>query len=178
MSKYTIDFKLSVINHYLNGSSYHQTAKTFCIDHKQVELWVKLYQIHGIDGIVTRTGKASYSPAFKHLAVLQLLAGKSIRTLAIELNISSPSVLCQWLKAYQTHGIMGLTSKPKGRRPMTTSTNKSDQATNVDKTDKTPTNEHAELLRRIQYLEAENAYLTKLDALIRQKHNASSPKKK
>lgn len=131
-----------------------------------------------IDGIRTRTSKASYSPEFKHTAVLQLLAGKSIRTLAIELNISNSSVLFQWLKAYQTHGIMGLTSKPKGRKAMTSSTNKSDKAAKKAKADKTSTNEHAELLRRIQYLEAENAYLKKLDALIRQKHNASSPKKK
>ena len=193
MTKYTIDFKLSAIQHYLTGHSYNQTAKFFGIESSIVQNWVRLYQTHGIDGIRTRTSKASYSPEFKHTAVLQLLAGKSIRTLAIELNISNHGLLCQWLKAYQTHGIMGLTSKPKGRRPMSKSTNKSDKAAkaskatkatktskvaNVDRTDKTSTNEHAELLRRIQYLEAVNAYLKKLDALIRQKHNASSPKKK
>ena len=168
MTKYTMDFKLSVIQHYLTGHSYNQTAKFFGIESSIVQNWVRLYQTHGIDGIRPRTSKASYSPAFKHTAVLQLLAGKSIRTLAIELNISNHGLLCQWLKAYQTHGIMGLTPKPKGRRPMSKSTNKSDKAAN----------EHAELLRRIQYLEAENAYLKKLDALIRQKHNASSLKKK
>ncbi len=181
MTKYTMDFKLEVIQHYLTEHSYNNTANSFGIKRSIVQNWVRLYQTHGIDGILTRTSKASYSPAFKHTAVLQLLAGKSIRTLAIELNISNHGLLYQWLKAYQTHGIMGLTPKPKGRRPMTTSTNKSDKAakaSKVVKTDKTLTNEHAELLRRIQYLEAENAYLKKLDALIRQKHNASSPKKK
>ncbi|UTO05666.1 helix-turn-helix domain-containing protein [Moraxella sp. FZLJ2107] len=190
MTKYTMDFKLSVIQHYLTGHSYNQTAKFFGIESSIIQNWVRLYQTHGIDGIRPRTSKASYSPAFKHTAVLQLLSGKSMPTVATELNISSPSVLFQWLKAYQTHGIMGLTPKPKGRRPMSKSTNKSDKVAKatktskvaktakVDRTDKTLTNEHAELLRRIQYLEAENAYLKKLDALIRQKHNASSPKKK
>ena len=97
--------------------------------------------------------------------------------MAIELNISNPSVLFQWLKAYQTHGIMGLTPKPKGRKSMTTSTNKSDKAAKKTKANQTSTNEHAELLRRIQYLEAENAYLKKLDALIRQKNQSKSKTK-
>lgn len=178
MTKYTMDFKLEVIDHYLTEHSYHSTAKSFGLKRCIVQNWVRLYQTHGIDGIRTRVSKASYSPEFKHTAVLQLLAGKSIRTLAIELNISNPSVLHQWLKAYQTHGIMGLTPKPKGRKAMTSSTNKKSKVAKKAKANKTSTNEHAELLRRIQYLEAENAYLKKLDALIRQKHNTSSPKKK
>ncbi|MDO5050499.1 MAG: helix-turn-helix domain-containing protein [Moraxella equi] len=45
MAKYTTDFKLSVIEYYLNHHSYHQTAKHFNLDHKTVELWVKLYQV-------------------------------------------------------------------------------------------------------------------------------------
>ena len=189
MTKYTMDFKLEVIQHYLTEHSYQSTANSFGIKRSIVQNWVRLYQTHGIDGIRIRKSKASYSPEFKHAAVLQLLAGKSIRTLAIELNISNPSVLFQWLKAYQTHGIMGLTPKPKGRKSMTTSTNKSDKAAkatkatktskvaNADKANQTSTNEHAELLRRIQYLEAENAYLKKLDALIRQKNQSKSKTK-
>ena len=177
MTKYTMDFKLEVIQHYLTEHSYNNTANSFGINRSIVQNWVRLYQTHGIDGILTRTSKASYSPAFKHTAVLQLLAGKSIRTLAIELNISNHGLLYQWLKAYQTHGIMGLTPKPKGRKSMTTSTNKSDKAAKKAKANQTSTNEHAELLRRIQYLEAENAYLKKLDALIRQKNQSKSKTK-
>ncbi|WP_156471122.1 helix-turn-helix domain-containing protein, partial [Moraxella lacunata] len=57
---YTTDFKLSVIEYYLNHYSYHQTAKHFNLNHKTVELWVKLYQAHGIDGIKRRHTKAIY----------------------------------------------------------------------------------------------------------------------
>lgn len=168
MSKYTDDFKLSVINHYLNGSSYHQTAKTFCIDRKQVELWVKLYQVHGIDGVRTRTGKAVYSLEFKHNAVLQLLAGKSIQTLAIELNISSPSTLLQWLKAYQNHGIIGLHPKHQGRQSMH-QTNKTKQASKPDE-QKT----HDELIAELQRLRMELDVLKKLEALERQQRKSKS----
>lgn len=60
-----------------------------------------------------------------------------------------------------------------------TPSDKATKSTKVTKTSKakSPTDEHADLLRRIQYLEAENAYLKKLDALIRQK-NQSKPKTK
>ncbi|OOS05172.1 hypothetical protein B0189_07440, partial [Moraxella cuniculi] len=36
--------------YYQNNHSYKRTAKHFGLDHKTVELWVKLYQAHGIDG--------------------------------------------------------------------------------------------------------------------------------
>ncbi|WFF38402.1 helix-turn-helix domain containing protein [Moraxella nasibovis] len=117
MTKYTDDLELSVIHHYLNGYGYEQTAKVFGMDDKQVELWVKLYQAHGIDGIRTRTSKTVYSSEFKHHAVLQILAGKSIRQLAIELNISNPALLSSWLKAYQNHGTWDLTPNPKAKTP-------------------------------------------------------------
>ena len=42
--KYTDNSKLAVIDHYFNEHSCHQTAQSFHTDHKQAELWVKLYQ--------------------------------------------------------------------------------------------------------------------------------------
>ncbi len=174
MTKYTDDLKLSVIHHCLNGHGYKQTAKAFGMDCKQVELWVKLYQAHDIDGIRTRTSKTVYSSEFKHHAVLQILAGKSIRQLAIELNISNPALLSNWLKAYQNHGIMGLHPKSKGRKPMhTTNTN---QAHFSSKPDDKKT--QAELIAELQYLRMENDVLKKLEALERQqaKNNALQTK--
>ncbi|USZ14099.1 helix-turn-helix domain containing protein [Moraxella sp. FZLJ2107] len=70
MTKYTIDFKLEVIDHYHNGLSCTQIANLFGIESSIVHNWVRLYQTHGIDGIRIRKSKASYSPEFKHTAVL------------------------------------------------------------------------------------------------------------
>ncbi|OOS26243.1 helix-turn-helix domain-containing protein [Moraxella pluranimalium] len=168
MTKYTMDFKLSVIQHYLTGHSYHSTAKLFGIKCSIVQNWVRLYQTHGIDGIRTRTSKASYSPAFKHTAVLQLLAGKSMPTVATELNISSPSVLFQWLKAYQTHGIMGLHPKHKGKQSML----KTNKASQTSKPDEQKT--HAELIAELQHLRMELDVLKKLEALERQQRKSKS----
>ena len=168
MTKYTMDFKLSVIQHYLTGHSCHSTAKLFDIESSIVQNWVSLYQTHGIDGIRPRTSKASYSPAFKHTAVLQLLSGKSMPTVATELNISSPSVLFQWLKAYQTHGIMGLHPKRKGRQSMP----KTNKASQTSKPDEQKT--HAELIAELQHLRMELDVLKKLEALERQQRKSKS----
>lgn len=168
MTKYTMDFKLSVIQHYLTGHSYHSTAKLFGIKCSIVQNWVKLYQTHGIDGIRTRTSKAIYSPEFKHTAVLQLLSGKSMPTVASKLNISSPSVLFQWLKAYQTHGIMGLTPKHKGKQSMLKIT----KANQTSKPDEQKT--HAELIAELQHLRMELDVLKKLEALERQQRKSKS----
>ncbi|AKG15665.2 hypothetical protein AAX09_06650 [Moraxella bovoculi] len=172
MAKYTTDFKLSVIAYYLNRYSYKQTAKYFNLAHKTVELWVKLYQAHGIDGIKRRHTEAVYDTTFKLNAIKQLQNGKSLTKLAIELNLPTPSLLSNWLKSYQTLGIMGLEPKPEGRKAMS---NK--HSTNKDKTSKNKStsktkpqdDDYAKLLKRLAYLEAENDYLKKLDALIRQK---------
>lgn len=103
MAKYTTDFKLSVIAHYYNHHSYNQTAKQFDLDHKTVELWVKLYQTHGIEGIQRRHTKAIYDTGFKLGAIKQLLTGKSLTNLTVELNLPHHAMLSNWLKSYGTH---------------------------------------------------------------------------
>lgn len=119
MAKYTTDFKLSVIAYYLNGHSYKQTAKQFNLSTDSiVEQWVKLYQTQGIDGIQRRSTKAVYDTDFKLNAIKQIQNGKSLTQLAIELNLPQPALLSNWLKPYQSFGIMGLTPKPKGRKAM------------------------------------------------------------
>lgn len=181
MAKYTTDFKLSVIEYYLNRHSYKHTAKHFGLDHKAVEWWVKLYQTHGIDGIKRRNAKAVYDTNFKLNAVQQALLGKSLTKLAIELNLPQPSLLSSWLRSYQTFGIMGLEPKPKGRKIMSNKHN-----TNKDKTSKHKStnkakpqdDDYTKLLKRLAYLEAENDYLKKLDALIRQKEQSAQSKSK
>ena len=169
MAKYTTDFKLSVIAYYLQGHSYNQTAKQFNLSTDSiVEQWVKLYQAHGIDGIKRRSTKAVYDTNFKLNAVQQVLLGKSLTQLSIELNLPQPSLLSNWLKAYQTFGIMGLEPKPKGRKAMSNSKHKASKNQSTNKAEPQD-DDYAKLLKRLAYLEAENDYLKKLDALIRQK---------
>lgn len=184
MAKYTTDFKLSVIARYQSNHSYKRTAQHFNLDHKTVELWVKLYQTHGIESIKRRHTKAIYDTDFKLSAVLELINGKPLRQLAIELNISNLALLSNWLKSYQSFGIMGFTPKPKGRKAVSKS-NKKNNKTNTDikSTNKTKPSwqskqDHEksvdDLLDELAYLRAENDYLKKLDALIRKKKQSKN----
>ncbi len=92
-------------------------------------------------------------------------------TVATKLNISSPSVLFQWLKAYQTHGIIGLKPKAKGRQPM----HKTNKANKTSKPDEQKT--CAELIAELQDLRMENTILKKLEALEHQQKNKPSQTK-
>jgi transposase len=97
----------------------------------------------------------------------------SINQAAAHFNIPAPSTIGQWQRLYNEGGITALEPKPKGRQPMS---KPSDIKALLAKPLSSLT--HEELLRRAQYLEVENAYLKKLEALAQQKHLASKSKSK
>ena len=97
----------------------------------------------------------------------------SARPTAAHFNIPGSSSVLLWQRLYNEGGIKALESKPKGRVPMPTS----------DATKKLlvkPLTEltHEELLRKAQYLEVENAYLKKLEALAQKKRLEGKIKRK
>jgi transposase len=77
----------------------------------------------------------------------------SCKETAILFGISGSSTVWQWEQRYLEKGIEGLEGKKKGRKPKTPKP-------------KPPKTREEELLDRIQYLEAENEYLKKLNALV------------
>jgi transposase len=97
----------------------------------------------------------------------------SINQAASHFNIPAPSTIGQWQRLYNEGGITALEPKPKGRRAMS---KPSDIKALLAKPLSSLT--HEELLRKAQYLEVENAYLKKLEALAQQKHLASKNKSK
>jgi transposase-like protein len=162
--RYDLDFKREVIAYYRQGHTGVATAKKFGLDKKIISRWVKQYQSGGIEAIKPKTGKANYNSEFKYQVIIAMLTqGLSQSETALKFNISSPALISHWHKAYRLHGMSGLTPKPKGRGAMTKPviTNKPDD-------EKTPT----ELKRELQYLRAENAYLKKLDALLKAEEQA------
>ena len=161
--RYDLDFKIKVIAYYKEGHSSSATGEKFGLDNKIVSKWVQQYQHGGIDAIKPKTSKAKYSSDFKHQVLTTMLTqGLSQSETALTFNISSPALISHWHKAYRLYGMSGLTSKHKGSSTVTSPiTDKPDD-------EKTP----AELKRELQYLRAENAYLKKLDALLREKEQA------
>lgn len=71
MSKYSLHFKLKVVQHYLSGQEGQKArAKRFGIDHSAVRKWSAAWTLHGEAGLTTR--HFTYSPAFKESVILHM----------------------------------------------------------------------------------------------------------
>ena len=172
--KYTFEFKLECINKYKNGEFIETPSFTNASRHtflNNVRNWASLYERFGIDGIKRKLYEKKWTKEEKFKIVAQSLSGMPLIQVALENGISQGQ-LYQWVKLYREKGIDGLECR-KGRPT---------EVPNMPKKKKVKLapseKEELELLRaRNEYLEAENIYLKKLDALVT-KREAAHPKAK
>lgn len=173
MSKYSKDFKLEVINHYLSGQGgFTATAKRYGVKFTYVRKWVHAYSAHGHKSL--NKTYTHYSTAFK-LSVLKVMAQEqiSLNQAASRFNIPAPSTIAVWRRLYNENGVTALKPKPKGRPPMS-KPSKPFVPTNKPVTQMT----QEELMQELEYRRVETDYLKKLEALARQKHLANKNKSK
>ena len=173
MSKYSKDFKLEVIHHYLSGKEgFTATANRYGVKFTYVRKWVHAYKAHGHKSLIKTY--THYSGAFK-LTVLKMMEQDqiSLNQAAAHFNIASPSTISVWQRLYNEGGITALEPKPKGRPPMSKPF-KPFVPTNKPVTQMTP----EELMQELEYRRVETDYLKKLEALAQQKHLASKNKSK
>lgn len=124
MPKYREIFKLDVIHFYFKyHQSITQTSRHFNLHKSIVKKWVAQYQHLGIQGLKVKQTHKSYSAAERYTIILPVLSRKlSVIQTTILANISSMSVICQWLKRFQEQWIMGLEDKSRGQKSMKSST--------------------------------------------------------
>lgn len=166
MAKYTKAFKLEVIYHYLKGPEGQTlTARRFGISRSSLMKWLAQQAHHGLDNTTHPSGAR-----FKESVVLYRRAhGTSLLATATRFNIAAFTTVRTWERLYQAGGIAALQDKRKGtvgrmkRVPQPPPDQKPASALTPE-----------ELLREVEYLRAENAYLKKLEALIQQRR--SQPK--
>lgn len=174
MSKYSKRFKLKVVNAYLSKRGSEQTiAASFAINRSQLHDWLSVYKRHGEDALAPRRKQQDYSPTLK-LAVLTYKCehNESLPEVALRFHIPSASTIWMWEQRYNQGGINALVNR-RGRLAMKKPKSSTDpQIANKPWDELTP----KELLREIEYLQAENAYLKKLDALIQEKKLAQKVK--
>ena len=174
MSKYTKDFKLEVVRHYLSGSeSLVTTANRFEIDHATVAKWVSRFKHHGISSL--DKWYSHYSPEFK-LEVLRHMRLKawSLKQAIAYFNIPEAGTLRKWQKLYTEGGVQALHSRPRGRPKVTPAMAKPFVPSDKPANELTP----KQLQRELEYLRAENAYLKKLRALVQEKRQAQEQERK
>ena len=173
MSKYSKEFKLTVIQHYLSGKGgFKNIGDQFGVKYAYVRKWVHAFKAHGQKSL--NKSAIQYSSIFK-LSVLQHMEQHqlSVNQAATHFNIPAPSSVLAWQRLYNEGGITALEPKPKGRPPMS-KPSKPFVPTNKPVTQMT----QEELMQELEYRRVEIDYLKKLEALAQQKHLVSKNKSK
>lgn len=175
MTKYSEQFKLEVVQNYLDGGSVglRTVAQRYGIpSHFTVRKWVLAFQLHGNVG---QGGKRRrYSAEFK-MSVLRHMWDNQLSRLqtAIDFDIRDHGMVGRWEHAYQEGGVEALASRPRGKpEPM---------AITVSIPDSPPENDNRsreELLAEVNQLHMEVAYLKKLEALVQARPKQAQKKKR
>ena len=142
------------------------TKKTL---HEHIRKWAKVYELYGENGLEHQSRHWTYEDKIN--AVQRILDGESYCDVAHSLGMSMETQVLTWHRKYLELGWDGLKLDGRGRkRKMGNKTIKPSKS-------KSQAEEIVELRKRLEYLEAENAYLKKLAALVQQR-KAQEQKKK
>lgn len=173
--KYSWEFKLECVDKYKNGEyiatpgKTRNQRKTFL---NQVNKWAKNYDDLGINGLKHSSTNKIWTPEKRFELVTKVLAGNSITSVAKNAHIDKGQ-LYQWVRKYNEKGMDGLQCK-KGRPTKQLVMKKKNKKTKLSISEQ----EELKLLReRNEYLEMENEYLKKLDALVSKREAAEAKAK-
>lgn len=177
MSKYSFEFKLKVVEEYLEGKTggYGTIAKKHGLKHHgQVENWVNHYERFGVEGLKRSLSKTFYSGEFK-LSVLQYrqIHKCSYREAAEHFGIKNLSTIANWQRMYLDEGFEGLNNSIG--RPKHMSNKKKNDSFKISK------NEKEELIRlreEVEFLKASLEYEKKLKALVQEREQRTRKKRK
>ena len=119
MAKYGSEFKLKVVQEYLNGKgSYAYLAKKYSIPScTPLKEWVAAFKEFGKEGLLRSREKKKYSFQFKlHVVELYLSSEVSYRDLAISQGINNSPLIAKWVNDFRIAGPDALRPKKKGRK--------------------------------------------------------------
>ena len=169
MAKYSFEFKMGVVQAYLNGEGgYRYLANKYSIPAKRrIEEWVHAYKEFGKEGLLRSRQNNNYSFQFKLSVVeLYLTSEVSYQELALSQGINNPSLITRWVNDFRTVGPDALRPKKKGRKKtLDISKFKKPSKTNEEKPVDTSTEHVKELEDENLKLRIENAYLKELRRL-------------
>lgn len=170
--KYTEQFKLAAIERYLKGAAgYKLVAKEFGIAAAVLRRWVLWYRTHGIAGLVPKMGQ--YSAEFK-LSVLRHMWDNALSytQAAAAFNVRNTQLIGNWERRYRDGGALMLQrSRKPPRTTMQAPTSKPDPSVDDKRS-------REDLLKEIEHLRMEVAYLKKVDALLQARQNSTAKKKR
>jgi transposase len=103
--------KMAAVEAYLNGEiGRTEVINKYGIEGSTFRYWVRLYKTRGPEGLIPAATNRKYAPGLKTRVVEEYLRGEgSLRSLCQKHNISSKSMVQQWIKKYNGHEVF----KPK-----------------------------------------------------------------
>ena len=185
MAKYSYEFKLQIVQAYLNGEGgYGHLAKKYNLpSQRPIEYWVHAYNTLGKDGLVRSRQNNNYSFQFK-LSVVELYLSSEVsyQELALSQGINNPSLITRWVNDFRIAGPDALRPKKKGRKKtLDIKEFKKPSKSNEEKPVDTSAEHIKELEDELLKLRIENAYLKELrrlrleeEALLRKQRESST----
>ena len=168
MAKYSFEFKLKVVQEFLNShGSMRSIGRKYGVHHTDVQKWVNNYKRFGEDSLRRNRQNQVYTTEFKlHVIELYLSSELSYRQLAMQIGIPNPAIIARWMNEYRAAGPEALIPKKKGRK-RTMDTEKIIQE--INEINGGDSDEQKELLKQLQEenlkLRIENAFLKEVRRL-------------
>jgi transposase len=179
MKEHTFQFKLSVVEHYLGSAEgYKAVAAHHDIAHSLVRRWVAFYRAHGAEGLQQRQCR-SYNAEFK-LSVLQYMWDNklSYAETAAKFNIRGQCYIGVWERSFLGGGMDALKPISRGRKRKMPDPKTNSSPSPAPERPDDESRSREELLKELNYLRMENAYLKKLKALVQADQQAAAARAK
>ena len=185
MAKYSYEFKMNVVQEYLNGNGgFTYLSQKYSIPAKSnIKKWVDAYREFGTEGITRSRQKNNYSFQFK-LSVVELYLSSEVsyQELALSQGINNPSLITRWVNDFRIAGPDALRPKKKGRKKTLDIIElRKPSTSNEEKPVDTSAEHIKELEDELLKLRIENAYLKELrrlrleeEALLRKQRESST----
>ena len=158
MNKDRYPFIVHAIRMYEEGWTKSQIQKEFHVDRSTLNYWYAKYKKVGDLSVFQNEPQSQVSEGDKIKIIKEILENRlSLQQASIQYSVSSHTVK-RWLNAYKQHGEAGLRRKNKAGTMARKRVYTAEQL-----------NELEMLRRRNEYLEAENALLKKVKALVEER---------
>jgi len=146
--KYTRAEKLKIVKEHLDeGISLNDLSKKYNYSTSIIKYQVQLYVLHGED-IFKDSLDRTYTREEKLKVIQRVYSGEAAHAIALEIGMSDPTIIRDWIKKYKTLGEEGIKD-----------THSREAYKHHD--DKVLEKEYKKLLEDLERTKAENAYLKK-----------------
>ena len=111
--KYSFELKKEIYEKHCQGYASGSLSKEYGVDASKIRYFCRLVDKHGLEAIWHK--HTTYSPEYKLVAINRVITnGESVTSVAVDLGLTTASILDRWIKSYIENGYNVVTKK-KGR---------------------------------------------------------------